>query len=236
MPKGLYWKCTSDPSALSSTPGTPASTTLTLKAVGNVPEDVTLSATLPAGLTASGLSPVTLAAGEVATQTFTLTPATSTPLNTTMTATITATFGPASASQTATTQVSSLVRSQETVAVEQTVLAAAAAQNTQPVTTLSALGDTLSQLQANPTNTPLCERVQFELENTNLLLQANPGLAQFVPRLQDIRTAASTCDVAGMLALVLSFFADLSTVLMQQASQQFTLLLSPASAELQPGE
>ena len=84
----------SDPPALNTTPGAPTTATLTLKAVGNVPESVTLAANPSVGLTVNGLGPVTLEVGESKTETITLTPDAATPLNSTLFATVTATFGP----------------------------------------------------------------------------------------------------------------------------------------------
>ena len=56
--------------------------------------NITLTDTLPSGLTLTGLAPVSLAVGQSTTETITLTPDASTPLNSTLEATITATFGP----------------------------------------------------------------------------------------------------------------------------------------------
>ena len=68
-----------------------------------MPENnIALTATLPSGLTLTGLAPVSLAVGQSTTETITLTPDASTPLNSTLDATITATFGPSAAPQTQT--------------------------------------------------------------------------------------------------------------------------------------
>ncbi len=86
---------TASPTALSAIPGEPVTDTLTLTNVGNVNEDnITLTDTLTSGLTLTGLAPVSLAVGQSTTETITLTPSASTPLNSMLQATIIATFGP----------------------------------------------------------------------------------------------------------------------------------------------
>ncbi len=229
----------SDPTQLSSTPGTPVSSILTITAVGNAPaSNVTLAINASPGLTVSGLtSPITLNAGDSINQSLTLTPAANAPLNSTLTATITATFGTESAPQTASTQVSLLVRSNETVAVEKAALAAADADNTQLAETLSALGDTLGQLQGTPTDEGLWGRLALQLGNTELLLQANPSLTQFVPQLQELRNFAAAHDLSALLAPVPGLFTNMtSAIVIQAAAQKFTAALSPTNVELQPGE
>jgi len=84
----------SPPAAPNASPGSPVTTTITLQNQGNVSENTALDVSLPPGLTASGLSPVTLGVGQSASQTLTLTPAADAPLNSTLTATVT--LGPAS--------------------------------------------------------------------------------------------------------------------------------------------
>ncbi len=84
-----------NPSAVSTIPGSPVSTTVTLTNVGNVTEDnIALTDTLPSGLTLTGLAPVSLAVGQSTTEIIALTPDASIPLNSILDATVTATFGP----------------------------------------------------------------------------------------------------------------------------------------------
>src|SRR5262249_47621619 len=151
-----------------------------LSNIGNVSEDVTLAATTPTGLTVSGLRPMTLAAGQTATETITLTPDASAVLNNTLAATISATYGPPSAPLIASTAVDVLVRSPQAVAVSQAAVAATQANNTDLATNLSELGDNIAQLQATPTDAATCGRATFLLGNLNSLLSADPRLASFV--------------------------------------------------------
>src|SRR5262249_56089938 len=89
---------TANPSVVATLPGGSANTTLTLQAVGNVADSITLTATLPSGIAATGLpsGPVALNPGESTSIIVGLKPAASTALNSTLTATFTATFGPSS--------------------------------------------------------------------------------------------------------------------------------------------
>src|SRR5207249_4407319 len=154
-------------------------TTLTLQNVGNTAETVSLAAS-GAGVIVTGLNPLTLAVGQTATETITLTPDPASVVNSTLTPTITATYGPTSAPLTVTTQVNLLVRSVETVAIDQAAVAAGQGTNTQLPATLTELGDAVSQLQATPANFPLLGRVRYLLGNLSTLLSGDPGLASFV--------------------------------------------------------
>ena len=81
------------PTSLNSTPGVPVSTTLTITNVGNVAYDAAISPTLPSGWTISGEdTPVSLAIGGSTTETVTITPPASAPLNSKQDVTLT--YGP----------------------------------------------------------------------------------------------------------------------------------------------
>jgi uncharacterized membrane protein len=226
---------TSDPSQVTSTPGTAATATLTLTNDGNVPENVTLAAATPTGLTVSGLTPLTLAVGQTTTETISLTPATTAALNNTLQTTITATFGTTANPQASTAQVALLVRSPQTVAISQATVAASQANNNQLSNVLSELADSVSQLQTTPNDATLLSRVQFLLGNLSTLLSADPALTSFVSQLLPIQAKANSGDVAGMLALLPTFFSSLSGTLSVEASQQFSVSLSPNYLDMQTG-
>src|SRR5579875_1434759 len=226
---------TNSPSQVSSTPGTGVTDTITLVNNGNVSENVTLAATTPAGVTVSGLNPVTLAPGQTTTETITLTPDTSVALNSTLQTTITATFGPTANPQTSTVQVALVVRSPQTVAISQAA-GAASSVNSQLANILSELSDSVSQLQTTPTDAATLQRVQLLLGDLSDLLSADQTLASFVSQLQPIQAKASSGDVAGMLALLPPFFSSLSNTLSIEAAQQFSLSLSPNYVDMQTGQ
>lgn len=228
-----------NPALLSSTPGTPASTTLTLRSVGNVPAgDVALAINTPPGLTVSGLtSPVTLGEGESTTQELTLTPAANTPLNSMLTATITATFGSVSGQpQTDGAQVNLSIKPAETIAVEQAALAALQTQNSQLAANLSSLAGTFGQLQSAPTDKRLWERATLRLTNIYILAQSDSDLLEFVPQIQEARNLAATQNLSPLQGLVHILFSGIRDVFEQEARHAFTLALSPANVELQPGQ
>ena len=78
---------------------------ITITNVGNVAEsNIALTAALPSGLMLTGLNTLTLGIGQSATETVILTPDALTPLNSTLQATITATFGPSASPSTQTLQ------------------------------------------------------------------------------------------------------------------------------------
>ena len=92
---------TSNPVALNTTPGAAVTDVITITNVGNVAENnIALASTTSSGLTLTGLQTVSLDVGQSTTETITVTPDASTPLNSALQATITATFGASNATQT----------------------------------------------------------------------------------------------------------------------------------------
>jgi uncharacterized membrane protein/transglutaminase-like putative cysteine protease len=78
-----------DPPAVSTIPGVGVQDTLTLTAVGNVPENIAVTANGPSGLAVGGVNtPVALSVGQSASQVIGLTPTADTSLNSTLTAAI----------------------------------------------------------------------------------------------------------------------------------------------------
>jgi uncharacterized membrane protein len=89
MPAIAAATVTSNPAAVSTTPGTATTATITITNVGNVPYNGALATTTDSGLTISGLSsPGMIPVGQSVTETATLTPDASTPLNSTLSGTV----------------------------------------------------------------------------------------------------------------------------------------------------
>lgn len=82
-----------NPPVLSTTPGVPIETVLTLNAVGNAPAHVTFDVDTPTDVTISGLTQLTLNPGETVTQTLTLTPSAGVLLNSVRSVIISPEFG-----------------------------------------------------------------------------------------------------------------------------------------------
>lgn len=90
MPQVLAYTTSIEPASLNTIPGAPANAMVTFNNVGNVPAHIATGATLPSGLTVTGLTtPVMLGVGQSTTQPISFTPAANTPLNSTVTATLT---------------------------------------------------------------------------------------------------------------------------------------------------
>ncbi|HEV3310798.1 MAG TPA: hypothetical protein VG815_09790, partial [Chloroflexota bacterium] len=225
----------SSPTSLSSSPGVAASTTVTLQNDGNVSETVTLSATTPTGVSASGLTTLTLAAGATQTETLTLTPATSVALNQSLATTITATYGPTASPLTTTDELDMLVTSPQAAAVSQASIAAGSANNSPLASVLSDFSNTLSMLQA-ATSGPLFTEAQNDLANMSKLLNADPALEPFVTQLQPIITAANAGNLAGILTPAQALFQSIAGVLAVEATEQFTVTLTPVEADLDLGQ
>ena len=82
MPTVAAVTVSDNPAALNSIPGAAVSTTLTITNVGNVAYDAAISPTLPSAWTISGTNtPLSLAIGATTTETVTITPPTTAPLN-----------------------------------------------------------------------------------------------------------------------------------------------------------
>ena len=218
---------TRSPAALSSTPGVAASTTLTLQNDGNVSETVTLTPTTPTGVTAGSLAPITIAPGATQTETLTLTPASSVTLNQTLATPITASYGPSSAPLTTTDEIDLLVQSAQAAAVSQAAIAAGSANNSQLASVLTDLSNTLAMLQTG-TSAALFTEAQTDLGNLKALVSADPALATFASQVQPLLTDAQSHDLTDLLANITSLFNNITVVLNQEASEQFTASLSPA--------
>ncbi len=225
----------SSPTSLSSSPGVASTATLTLQNDGNVPETVSLSDTAPTGVTVSGLSSITIAPGATQTETVTVTPASSAALDQTLAITFTATFGPSSSPVTTTAEVDLLVTSAQAAALAQASVAAGAANNSSLASVLSDLGSTLEQLQT-ATSPALFTEAQNDLANLSKLVAADPALAQFSSQLQPIITAANSSDLSGMLAPAQALFQSITGVLSVEATEQFTVSLTPVESDLDLGQ
>ncbi len=142
---------TSNPVALSTTPGAAVTDVITITNVGNVAENnIALASTTSSGLTLTGLQTAALDVGQSATETVTLTPDASTPLNSTLQATITATFGASTATQTLQLPVDVVVPG--AAAIANAAIAAGEIGNTNLQNQLQDLATALTNLVQTPTS------------------------------------------------------------------------------------
>jgi uncharacterized repeat protein (TIGR01451 family) len=227
---------TSNVAQVSSTPGTPVDATLSLQNTGNADETVTLAASGSAEVTVGGLNQELVPRNQTVTVPITLTPAASAPLNSTLDTTITATFGPTANPQTTSATISVQVVSQQVVALAQAANAAGQANNSQLADNLTNLQNAVAQLQTTPTDATALGQVQLQLANLNTLLGADPALAFLQAPLQALQAEANAGNVSGLLNGLPGFFGTLSNILTVEATEQYTVSLSPTTVDLQTGQ
>ena len=227
----------SNPTAVDAIPGATATDTITITNAGNVAvSNVALAATTSSGLTLTGLTPVALALGQSLTETVTVTPDASTPLNTLLQATITASFGAGPAAATLSLPV-------DVVAPGVTALAAAAVAaqqlgNTDLVDRLNDLSTALTNLVQAPTNTVYKGQAVANLTSLISDLPTDPFLAGFTPSLAAALTALTAATTASDIQAAVSSLGtalgSLATTISDEAEHGFTLLLSPDRNVVQP--
>ena len=150
--------------AVSTIPGGPVTDTLTITNVGNVAEsNITFTDTLSSGLVLNGLGPVSLAVGQSTTESIALTPASSTPLNSQLTAAITATFGPQNAPATQSVSIAVNVVVPGAAAIASAATAASALGNPDLAARLTDLSTALTNLVQNPTSAVFNGQAQASL-------------------------------------------------------------------------
>jgi len=230
---------TATPTAPNTTPGAPVTSTLTVTNVGNVAEtDVALTSVQSPGLTVTGLAPASLAVGQSTTETVTLTPAASTPLNNMLDATITATFGPpaAPATQTLDIAVNSVVPG--AAAIADASVAASRLGNTDLAERLSDLSAALTNLVQNPTSDVYKGQALADVDSVVSQLDADPTLASFAGGLTSAGSALSAADSASTIQAAVSqlgnALAAVNTALNDVVASRFTLAMTPNSIVAQP--
>jgi len=226
---------TGNPTSLGTTPGTGVADTLTFSNVGNVPETVALTDTLQTGLSASALTPLTLAVGQTLTETVTLTPASSTPLNTLLQATFTATYGPNGSPQTQTLTVPVQVVAPGVQAVSSAAVAAGQAGNTALGNRLNDLSTALTTLYQSPTDPVAKGQATANLDSLISLVTNDPFLASFAPAMTTARgaiaAAASAADVQTALTNLGTALGALAQGITDEAAHGFTLGLLITSSQ-----
>ena len=225
--------------SLNTTPGTPVTDTVTITNAGNVPENnVALTATLPTGLTLTGLSPVSLLPGQSITQTVTITPAPSTPLNSHLSATITATYGPSASplTQTLTIPVGVVVPGADAIA--NAAAAAGKLGNGNLAARLNDLSTALTTLVQAPADPVAKSQTLASLAAVTGLLNADPFLAASAGALAGARAAivaaATPADLLAAANTLGSALTTLGTTLADESTTNFTLALVNNSQVAQP--
>ena len=184
-----------NPASVNSIPGVAATDTITITDVGNVAENnVKLSATPSSGLTLTGLTSVNLAVGQSRTETITLTPDASIPLNTLLQAVITATFGASAATQTLYLPVD--VIAPGVTALGNAAVAAGQLGNTDLVNRLTDLATALTNLVQTPSSAVYKGQAVANLKSLISDLPTDLFLSGFTPSLTTALTALTTASSA----------------------------------------
>ncbi|QEH35411.1 Ubp3 associated protein Bre5 [Aquisphaera giovannonii] len=213
-----------------TTPGSPGTITLTITNRGNVAEaNVTLSSSAAAGLQLDGLAPliVSLAPGASVTRTVTLTPSAATPLNSTLGATVTASYGDASSPSTR-----SVALTLKTVVPGADAIASAAAAagqlgNAGLSSRLGDLAAALTALVQDPSNSAAKGQALASLDAIRTLASADAYLAPSLATLSADRDAlAAATTPQAVKAAVTAIGRDVGAfakTLDDEASYRFTL-------------
>ena len=233
---------TGSTTSLNAIPGTPVTDTLTITNAGNVAEsNVTLTSALSSGLALSGLSPVSLQPGQSTTETVTLTPAESTPLNSQLVATVTATFGPSGSPLTQTLTIPVAVEVPGASAIADAAATATQFGNTALAAQLDDLSTAITSLVQNPTDPVAESQTLASLDAVTGLLGADAFLTSLLPQFASARAAiASATTPTALLAAANTLgtsLDSLDSILTDEAAHNFTLSLlmnSQVEAPLSP--
>lgn len=225
----------SAPSALATTPGAPASATVTVRNAGNVAENVSFVLDLPAGLAGDALAPATLAPGESTTRTLALTPDAGAPLNATLTAAIVAGYG-AGLSQTLQVPVQVVVPGVADIAGA--AVAADQLGDDDLAARLRDLADALIALVQDPASAVARSRVLATLDAVIVLLADDPELTTLRDELIAARDALAGAGAPGDVLVAIGGVGDaldgLDDILLGRVRHDFEILLLPSSALAQP--
>lgn len=225
----------SNPEAVSTTPGVAGQTELTLTAVGNMPETVTFNVDLSPGLSLSGPSSVSLPVGGTATLPLTLTPSSSTLLNSTLTATITANFGGLEA------QVITIPVRVAAPGVEATASAAVTAGQLGKSTLAQRLNDlsiALTNLVQDSSSDVFKSQALAALDSVLSQLANDPNFSSFVNDLTAARNALAAADTQSAIQTAVSSLGTMLDTFATSASglvrHNFNAFLLPNRQVAQP--
>jgi hypothetical protein len=228
---------TANPTSLSTVPGSPAATTLTLQSVGNVAVTAAVSSTVSTGLSLGGLNtPVTLNPGQTVTQPLTLTASASAALGQPLLTTINATYGSGN-SLTAGANIVTQVNAAQAAAAASGSTAAQSLGRNDIAATLSGLSTAINTLAGSCGDSAKASVLAYV---NNLIQEMNaPFLQSFANQLQSAASAISsaTCSNIGAALTQLSgVLSGLSTALSSPAAFPFNLQLLPNTAIALPNQ
>ncbi len=230
----------STPTTLNTIPGVPVTDTITITNFGNVEENnIDLTAALSSGLTISGLTPISsLAPGQSASETVTLTPDVSTPLNSTLDATITVTFGPSASPDTQTFILPVNVVVPGATELASAADAAAAIGNSALSEQLNNLSTALTSLVENPSSAVYLSESLAAITSIVSQVSNDPFLASFAGAFTAASTAlgnaATPADIETALTNLGTAVASLATALTDEGAHGFVLSVLPGFGVAEP--
>ena len=224
------------PTVLNAAPGQTVNATLNLKAVGNLSATIDLSAELPAGLNLTGLSQVQLNPGESTSLPFSLTPDANTPINTVLTAKISAASG---------SEPAKLINLPVKVEIPGAVPAALAAEaagqagNSDLANTLTGLGAALNHLATSPTDPVYKSQTLALLKSLSLQVSALGGAgtsiaSQLLSVYDEIANANQSSSLFTAIDNLGSVLASLPNFLDMLGLYGFDLSIEPSSRIAEP--
>jgi uncharacterized membrane protein len=228
----------SSPPTVNATPGATAIDAITIAAVGNVPENVTLSSSASSGLTVGGLSNVTLQPGQSVTENVALTPDGATPLNTFLAATITARFGTSSSPQTTTLQIPVDVVVPGALAIASAVASATQLGEKDLAARLNDLSTELTNLVLTPASAVFKSQVLVSLDALIGLLPGDVYLINLTAVLTGDRDAlaqaTTPADIHTALTGLGNDLNSIATTLSDEIAHSLTLQLDPNQGQARP--
>jgi len=239
MPQIDALTVTSDPVEVSTTPGAGVTDAITITNVGNVTEsNISLTSTLPSGLSLTGLYTLTLGAGGSATEYVTLTPSAATPLGGTLQATITATYGPVGSPLTLTLPITVTVEVPGATAIANAAVSAGQLGNANLANRLEELSTDLTNLVQNTASAIYNSQVLADIDAVSAFLGNDPYLTSFLSALSTARSelaaAVTAADYQKAFTDLANALSGLASVLNDETAHGFTFTLSPNSAVALP--
>jgi uncharacterized membrane protein len=228
-----------NPGVVSTTPGAAGAATITISAVGNVAETVSLTASTTAGLSLSGLAPVTLQPGQSTTVAVTLTPNASTPLNSTLLASITATFGSTGATLSQLLQLPVRVVVPGADAISAASIAARQLSDPALADRFDDLATALTNLVQNATDPVSKSQALANLDSLISQLTNDPFLSGFAAGLTTARSGVSAATTAASVQAAVTTLGQaldaLAAVITDVAQHGFTVGLTIDRGVILPG-
>ena len=228
-----------DPAAVATTPGLAASATITIRAVGNVAETITLTSPATASLAATGLSTITLQPGQSATQTLTVTPDAGVPLNSTLLTTVTASFSSAGSPAKQELPIAVRVVAPGVDALADATIAARELGDASLGDRFDDLAIALTNLVSNPADPVSKGQAIANIDSLVTQLTNHPFLSNYTAGLAagraSIAAATTAAEIRAAVTALGQALGTLAGAITDLARHGFTVGLTPDRLIVQPG-